>query len=281
MKTFLLMSGFASVAAAQPALTIYNEDFAVVRDRVNLDLAEGSHELTYSGATALLEPESVILRDPTGQMVFRILEQSYRNDPADQALLLKLFEGKEIDFEVPVGEGKTVVQRGKIVRAGDPQPIIEMDGKLRFDLPGQPLFDSLGDNTILQPTLSWQLQAPAAVKGEAELAYLTGGLSWSADYNLVLPEQGETFDWVGWVSVNNHCGKTFEEANIKLLAGDVARVAPPQRMPRAGREMYAMAAPMVEAEVTEKAFDDFHLYTLPRAVTLMDRETKQVEFTRA
>jgi hypothetical protein len=282
MKHVAALSALAiGSALAQPALTVYNQDFAVVRDTLQLDLIPGVNELRYAGATAAVEAESVILRDPTGQMAFQILEQSYRNDPADEALLLKIYEGKEIEFEVDAGEGRKTLVKGKIIRAGAPSPIIELDKRLRFELPGRPWFPALGDNTILQPTLSWQIQAAAEVKGEAELAYVTGGFGWEADYNLVLPEQGDTFDLTAWVSVRNDSGKTFQEAKLQLMAGDVQKV---QKIHR--REMAMMTAAVADAfagepQVSEKTFDDFHLYSVARPVTLRDKEVKQVEFARA
>jgi hypothetical protein len=275
-------------AQADPALTIYNQGFAVVRDSVPLDLKAGVNSITYSGATAQVEPESVILRDASGKVPLQILEQSYRNDPADVNLLLRLFEGKTIDFEVRGENSKSSLIPGKIIRGQDDQtgltPIIEMDGKLRFGLPGQPIFPSLGDNTILQPTFTWQLQSAAETKLNAELAYVTGGFSWNADYNLVLPEKGESIDMIGWVSVKNESGKSFQDAKLKLLAGDVQKVIP-QRYDKLGRkEDRAMPmAAMAEAApaVTEKSFDDYHLYSVARQVSLRDRETKQIEFSRA
>lgn len=283
MKTsFLLVSLLgAGAALAQPSLTVYNQNFAVVRDTVEVTLIPGVNDLRYAGATAAVEPESVILRDPTGKIAFQILEQSYRNDPADEALLLKLYEGKEIEFEVEAGEGRKTLVKGKIVRAGNPSPIIELDKRLRFELPGRPWFPALGDNTILQPTLSWQLNAAANAQGPLELAYVTGGLSWSADYNLVLPEKGDVFDMVAWVSVQNQSGKTFQEANLKLMAGDVAKVIPNILVPPVNGRMMVADAFAAAPAVTEKTFDDFHLYSVARPVTLLDRETKQVEFARA
>ena len=107
---------------------------------------------------------------------------------------------------------------------GMSQPIIEVDGKLRFALPGQPLFPPLGDDTILKPTIEWQLQADKAGKLDAELAYVTGGMSWEADYNIVAPEKSDLLDFVGWVTMDNQSGKTFENAKIKLMAGDVSKI---------------------------------------------------------
>jgi hypothetical protein len=156
-----------------------------------------------------------------------------------------------------------------------------VDGKLRFSLPGEPLFPALAGDGILKPTLTWQIGADQPAKLEAELGYITGGMSWQAAYNLVAPEKGDTLDVVGWVTVNNTSGKQFDNASMKLMAGNVSRV---QRevMPMEARGKVMMAMDMAAAApVTEKSFDEFHLYTVPRPVTLRDRETKQVEFMRA
>ena len=276
-------------ASAQPALTIYNQNFAVVRDTVPLDLQSGVNSVRYAGATAQVEPDSVILRDPAGKHSLQILEQNYRNDPVSQELLLSLFEGKTIDFEKTRMKDNTEVRElipGKIVRSGyvpggnSEQPIIEVNGKLRFSLPGEPRFPDLGDDTVLKPTLNWLLQSDKPGKFDAEVGYVTGGFDWSASYNLVSPEKGDNVDLVGWITMNNQSGKTFENAKIKLMAGDVNKIQPPRFY--AGAMLAApMANGMAEPAVTEKAFDEFHLYSIARLTTLHDRETKQVEFVHA
>ncbi len=288
----LLLAGLfsAGIAVADPSLTIYNQNFAVVRDAVPLDLKAGANSVIYSGATAQVEPDSVILRDPAGQHSLQILEQNYRNDPVSEPLLLSLFEGKTIEFEKRRTKDNTQVDElipGKIVRSGYvpggavQQPIIEVNGKLQFSLPGEPRFPDLGDDTILKPAFNWLLQSDKPGKFDAEVGYVTGGFDWSASYNLVSSEKGDLVDLVGWITMNNNSGKTFENAKIKLMAGDVNKIQPQNRvvmleMPRA-MPMSAPAAP----PVTEKAFDEFHLYNIARETTLHDHETKQVEFVHA
>ncbi|MFU8848255.1 MAG: DUF4139 domain-containing protein [Opitutales bacterium] len=278
--------------ASGPAITVYNQNFGVVRDIVPLDLSAGISEASYSGVTSLLEPESVVLRDPSGKVDLSIVEQSYRGDPVDQAKLLQMFEGRSIDFVKTVGD-KEVVVRGRIIRApkqvmtkdqrGNPrqmnlEPIIEVEGQMMTRLPGTPLFPSLGDDSILEPTLSWKLFSPQAASLEAQLSYLTGGMSWKSDYNLVLPEEGDVVTITGWVSIENNTGTNFENAKIKLIAGDVNKVQ--DRSRQDGMRVMAMSAPQAP-EVESKKFDEFHMYSLPLATTLRDRETKQVEFVRA
>ena len=176
-------------ATAEPALTIYNQNFAVVRDTVPLDLKAGANTVRYANATAQVEPDSVILRDPAGQHSLQILEQNYRNDPVSEPLLLSLLEGKTIDFQNERMKANTMTRElipGKIIRSGyvpggeAQSPIIEVNGKLQFTLPGTPLFPDLGDDTVLKPAFNWLLQSDKPGKFDAEVGYVTGGFDWSA-----------------------------------------------------------------------------------------------------
>lgn len=295
----------ANYAAADPALTIYNQNFAVIRDTIHLDLKPGLNSVIYKEASMHLEPDSVVLRDPTGRHDLQILEQNFRADPVSEGLLLNYFEGKTIDFENDFGRGQKAIVHGKIIRSGYvphtesysqygadyamnqqviaavTQPIIEVNGQLMFRLPGQPLFPSLPDDSILKPTLSWQINAAQGGVVDAELGYVTGGMSWHADYNLVAPENSDTLDLIGWVTMDNQSGKSFNHAKIKLMAGDVNKIQPNRVFTRAtfgGAMDLSSAAPPA---VTEKAFDEYHLYTLENPATLLDRETKQVGFVSA
>jgi hypothetical protein len=291
LASILCLGAAGSLAAfAQPALTIYNQDFAVVRDTVPLDLKSGVNNVRYADATARVEPDSVILRDPAGKHSLQIWEQNYRNDPVTQELLLSLFEGKTIDFENLRLKDNTqsrelipgkVIRSGYVPGGGSEQPIIEVNGKLQFTLPGTPLFPNLGDDTVLKPTLNWLLQSDKPGQFDAEVSYITGGFTWEADYNLVSPEKGDTVDLIGWVTMKNESGKTFRDAKIKLMAGDVQKIQPPMGVYRQKVVGYAMEMNAAAPAVTEKAFDEFHLYSLARTTTLLDRETKQVEFVRA
>ena len=299
-STLAIAATLSSTARAQPALTIYNQNFAVVRDTLPLELKSGLNRVQISDTTALLEPDSVVLRDPSGKRPLQVVEQFFRADPISQTYLLSLYEGKFVDFRVVRGD-KTEIVRGKIIRSGylappvarDPynpyignaaaQPVIEVDGQLRFSLPGEPVFPALPLDAILKPTLNWVLQTDQSGPLQAELAYVTGGMNWKADYNIVAPENGDVLDLTAWVTLTNNSGKTFENARLKLMAGDVSKIDPNRG--RAYDAIYARQS-MNESRsnqpgVTERTFDEYHLYSLANRSTLRDRETKQVEFTRA
>jgi hypothetical protein len=306
----LLTAAIAAAQTDQPALTIYNQQFAVVRHVLPLNLKDGTNHVEVTDITTHLEPDSVILRPLDERQKLQILEQNYRNDPISQELLLSLFEGKTIDFQTVTQDGTKKVVQGKIVRsgyvphynayqmygqqyiyqqqayyqAGSGQPVIEVDGKLQFSLPGQPLFPTLADDTVLKPTLSWELATDKPGSTRAEFSYVTGGMNWQADYNVVAPPKGNVLDVVGWVTLDNQSGKTFANAKVKLMAGDVNKIQPGMPMAQSmainGRMMDAMSFGG-NPPVTERTFDEYHLYTLQRPTTIHDRETKQVEFVRA
>jgi hypothetical protein len=307
MKSLLLAAPLmAGALCAQTQLTIYNQNFAAVKETRALQLTEGENEIRVTDITAHLEPESVILRDLRQPDSIRILEQNYESDPLSEGLLLSKSEGKVLDFEITEQNGARRIVKGRILRSGyvphtaaferygqqyqyaqaayaNPQgggqPIVEVDGKIKFGLPGKPIFDSLDPKSFLKPTLLWRLWSGDAGRHEVEFSYLTGGMRWEANYNAVAAEKGDRFDVVGWVTLENMSGKDFENASVKLMAGDVNR-APAEGAGYvvAGNAQAMLAGPPA---VTEKAFEEYHLYTLERPTTVLDREVKQVEFLRA
>jgi hypothetical protein len=286
----LIAAMMTCVAAAQQtgtkptALTIYNQDFALARTIVSLELKGGLNEVTTTRVTSQLEPDSVVLRDPSGKLALRVTEQNYDAGLVSQEWMLEKYEGKTIQFQW--SPGQTV--EGKIIRAGQ-QPLIEVKGVMQFQLPGTPLFPAATDGLLLKPTLRWVVYSPKPAHVDAELAYITHGMNWQATYNVVVPETNdmnglERGEVVGWITIQNNSGTEFPEASIKLMAGDVAKLRNLQAvsLPIDGR-MYSQTVDVVAAApgVTQKAFDNFHLYDLNRTVTLRSGETKQVEFLQA
>ncbi len=279
-----------------------------MRQNLPLDLKSSVNHLEVTDITGHVEPDSVILRPLDTERSLQILEQNYRNDPVTQQLLLSLNEGKTIEFLQTDKDGNQRTVLGKVIRSGymphanayssygqqyyqvqaayiqsgGDQPIIETNGRLQFTLPGQPIFPSLADDTVLKPTLSWELRTDRPGPMQAEFSYVTGGMNWASSYNVIAPAKGNVLDLVGWVTLDNRTGKTFRDAHIKLMAGDVSKLAPPGTPVDSMESFGAVGgrADMTPA-VTERAFDEYHLYTLEHPTTLHDRETKQVEFIRA
>src|SRR5215469_4225415 len=148
-------------SSSAPSLTIYNQNFALVREWVPLQLNAGVNQLSFEGATSFVEPDSVVLRDPSGHVRLSILEQNYRTDVASQQNLLRAYEGKEIEFQTPAGQ----IVQGRVIRAGGAmyggngcyngncgysgEAIVEVNGKIQFGLPGQPIFPALQNEALL------------------------------------------------------------------------------------------------------------------------------------
>ncbi len=295
----------------QTGLTIYNQDFAVIRTPVELDLHAGTTEVSETNVTAQVEPDSVVLRDVSGKRPIHILEQNYDGALRVQAQMLAKFEGKTIDFSIPTSDGTVKLVQGKIIRAGNvPQydllerygqqyfyqmnqqgqqqePLIEVEGKLRYGLPGTPQFPADAPGLTLRPTLHWLIASDKAAKVGAELDYITRGLRWDATYNVIAPAEdapeGQRLDMSGWVDVTNESGTDFHDASLQLMAGDISKLVNANggiyaQMGRSVGGMVTMNDAGMQQQITQKSFDDYHLYDLHRTATLLDHQSKQIEF---
>jgi hypothetical protein len=166
------------------------------------------------------------------------------------------------------------------------EPLIEVDGKLRYGLPGLPQFPSDTPGLTLHPTLHWLIASDKVARVAAELDYITRGLRWDATYNVIAPAEdgpaGQRLDMSGWVNVTNESGTDFHDASLQLMAGDISKLV------NSNGVMYASAgmaqsvvvngAPGDQQQITQKNFDDYHLYDLHRSATLLDHQSKQIEF---
>jgi hypothetical protein len=292
-------------------LTIYNQDFAVIRTPVELDLHAGTTDVSETNVTAQVEPDSVVLRDVTGKRPIHILEQNYDGALRVQSQMLAKFEGKTIDFSTAMSDGTVKLVQGRIIRAGyvpqfdllerygqqyyyqmqqgqqQQEPLIEVEGKLRYGLPGIPQFPSDAQGLILRPTLRWLIESERPAKFAAELDYITRGLRWNATYNVIAPVEdpaaGQRLDMSGWVNVTNESGADFRDASLQLMAGDISKLVSTNGVVMgaiggvAGMAMMN-GAPGMPQQITQKSFDDYHLYDLHRTATLLDHQSKQIEF---
>jgi hypothetical protein len=316
MKRFVFAAFVASAVctaqAAPPSLTVYaatrssspsssydesHSGFAVVRDTVPLVLQQGDNDILAPSISPMLDPASVILRDPTGKSDFRILLQKFRADALTEQTMLERFEGQTIPFRIHEEEKVREVM-GKIVRAGywkrsggsveqASEPIIEIDGRYRFTLPGTPVFPKLPEGEIMKPELRWKIAAAKPAKVEAELSYVTEGLSWEADYNAIMADDGKISQFTGWITLVNDTGVLFENSQLQLVAGNIRRLRRGLSLRRAGgvERVIVTGSNIPTGEeggpaVQRRTFDEYHEYSLPKPVTLADCEMTQVELIR-
>lgn len=261
----------ASAAARDVAVTVYNQDLALVREVRSLPLERGRHEVRLGEVAARLDPTSVHLA-PAGGRDFQVLEQNFQYDLASAERLLERSLGQTVRTIGKTGE----VAEGKLVFFDAGALVLDTEQGVRMlyrdDLREQ-VIPTLPGGLVSRPTLAWWLDGSTAGAADAELSYLTGGMSWHAEYVAVVNPEDTALQLSSWVSVDNRSGATFPEATLKLVAGDVHRVRDEFRAIQT-REVamdVAGGAPFEERELFE-----YHLYELERPTTVADRETKQI-----
>lgn len=286
--TVLLMGSLAIVGAQedttdpadddvpQVAVTIYNEGSALVQDRRTFSFDVGTNIINFTDVAASIDPTSVnfvSLTDPDGTSV---LEQNYVYDLVGMSALLQRYIDETIRVTTSDGtiyEGQLLSGSGEIILRGADGSVFVVSRDNIRDV----TFPNLPDGLITRPTLRWLIDSQNGGDQAVELTYLTNGISWTADYNLLLATDNQSLDLNGWVTLNNNSGAAYENALIKLVAGDVNRVQPEMIM-----EDVMMMADMPESragqQVEQREFFQYQLYQIGRPVTVGNNETKQIEF---
>lgn len=279
-------SGIFAVAKDQPGegveLTVYNQDLALVKERRVLELPSGVGELRFTDVAALIDPASVWFRSLTDPKV-KVLEQNYEYDVISDAKLLQKYLGQKIRLATVKGEtyeGYLVGTGANLIIASKPE-----GGEVKVINSGQIqgiFFPELPGGLVVRPTLVWLLSNPnRAGKQQVEVTYLTGGLSWKADYVATVNQTDDRLDLIGWVTLNNESGSEYKEAKLKLVAGEVNRVI--EEKPEAAKVFLMRAAKeeVADAGFEEESFFEYHLYTLGRSTTIKNNQVKQVELLTA
>jgi len=263
------------------ALTIYNQNFGVVREKRNVDVKEKTGTIRFIDVASQIDGTSVqfkSLTDPNAT----VLEQNYEYDLVSADKLLEKYVDKQIAVLTKDGSRYS----GSLLSFDANQLVIRQEGEKaeivmvqRGDNVKDIQFGALPEGLITKPTLVWKLATEKVGQQLVEVAYQTAGINWQADYNATLNPNDTKLDLGGWVTINNQSGATYKEAKLKLIAGDVRRVQPPQAFAMSGIRNRAMVAG--EGGFEEKAFFEYHLYTLGRPATVAQNQTKQIELLKA
>ncbi len=275
---FLFLFFAADLFADTPrlAVTVYNHDLGLVRERRVLDLERGETVYSFTGVAARIDPTSVHFRPVDGKGGLEVLEQNFEYDLVSGE---KIYE-KYLDHPVEVFfarsgdllEGVLLSARGGTLvlqdREGGRLSVVQSDVR-NIELKGD------ASDFVTRPTLVWMLRNEKAGEREVEVEYLTGGMGWHAEYVAVADEKNENIDFAGWVSVENRSGAEYADAKLKLVAGDVGRADAGRRPEMRADVMYAAkAAPDME----ERSLFEYHLYELKRPTTIRKNQVKQVSF---
>jgi hypothetical protein len=286
----LTLSGQASAAASADnqrlALTIYNQDLALVEDVRSLDFTSGRSRLEFKDVSASIRPETVAL----SAAGVEIVEQNFDFDLLTPSKMMEKAVGRQVQIvRTNPGNGNEVtetatvlsVNEGVVLKIGDRIEVLRADGA-----PTRVIFDKVPENLRARPTLSIDVQSNAAGKRDATLSYLTTGLSWKADYVALFDEQARKLDMQGWVTLTNKSGTTFSNAVTQLVAGDINIVRGEQNDWQQQQYMQQQrrlrgARQAGNEPGARRPLADYYIYPLSERTTVADNQTKQVGFLDA
>jgi hypothetical protein len=264
---------------SEVSITVYNSDFGLVREVRDLDLAQGRVALEFRDVASQIQPETVSIRGATADSL-RVFEQNYRYDLLSPETLLAKYVGKKVRvYRWNAQLGKEDAFDAEVLSVNGGQPVLKMGNEITYGFPGRFAFPEVPANLIAKPTLVWMLDAKQA-KQKVEVNYLTHGLNWKSDYVLSIDETDTKGDLQGWVTLTNHSGTSYENAKLKLVAGDVNRVRPSYPGyygPMGGAYAKSEAAPSFR----EEGLFEYHLYTLSQPTDVLQNEQKQVSLLEA
>ncbi|MCB1218784.1 DUF4139 domain-containing protein [bacterium] len=256
-------------------ITIYNGDLALVKEQRSFSLSEGRQQFTLDNVSGRLNPSTVHLSFPEG-LEFELLEQNFDYDLVNMDKMLTKFIGRELTL-VTDGENGGSEQVTLLSTAGG-RVVKDSRGQILLNPPGRIVLPAgSADELLLRPTLSWDLWSGSSGTRRGEISYLSGGLDWKADYVVMLNADDSAADIEGWVTLTNNSGTTFENAQLKLVAGDVNRAPEPEYR----RDMPAPAAMPMKSVARpegfqEESFFEYHLYDLQRPTTIRNSQQKQI-----
>src|SRR4051812_13306377 len=295
MKRTLL---YAAIAAALPAyaaveekpstlsdqqsvaVTIYNENLALIKDMRRVSLAAGENRLALREVSGRMRPETAALRSISHPGALALLEQNFDFDLLTPAKLLEKYVGQTVRIvKTNPYTGAETVESAQVLAATQ-GVVLRIGDRIETGAPGRIVFDGVPATLRDRPTLVAELNNRQAGMQTVELTYLSGGLSWQADYVAELAADDASLDLNGLVTLTNRSGTAYRNARLQLVAGDLNRVRREMRTADTMALKSAVAAPASEAMTQESLFE-YHLYTLGRPTTLADNQTKQVALLNA
>lgn len=261
------------------AVTIYNEDLALVKDSRKLNLSSGLSALSFRDVSAQIKPETALLRSLLPNSNLQVLEQNFDFDLLTPQKLLEKNVGQQVSIiRTNPSTGAETQETATVLSAQD-GVVLKIGNRIETGIPGRIVYPDVPGQLKDRPTLTTQVQYKGAEQSSVELSYLTGGLQWKADYVAELSSKEDAIDLSGWVTLTNTSGTAYPNAKVQLVAGDVNRVREairPKTMMMRSEAMVADAAMPAEQGLLE-----YHLYTLPRATTIAENQTKQVALLSA
>ncbi|MBL8645129.1 MAG: DUF4139 domain-containing protein, partial [Rhodospirillaceae bacterium] len=253
-------------------LTIYESDLALVKDQRDVKLARPEATLAFADVSAQLRPDTVLFRTLSGEPI-KVTEQTFDFDVISESALLRRALGKEVSvYTTNPSTGRDTIERAKVLGV-DQGVVLEIGGKIHTQVPGRIVFDSLPAGLRATPTLLITARGPVGKDINAELSYLTGGLSWQTTYVADFDADAKRLDLTAWATITNSTGGDFKDAKVKLISGQLNRAPQPEIMMKAARATAAPAAApaprfAMADDVQEQSISGYHQYDITTPVSL-------------
>lgn len=262
------------------AVTIYNENLALVKDTRSVTLEAGPNRLALREVSGRMRPETALLRSLSHPGGLTLLEQNFDFDLLSPAKLLEKYVGRTVRVaRVHPTTGAESFETATVLAANN-GVVLKIGDRIETGMPGRIVYDGVPSNLRDRPTLVSELNSAHAGAQTVELSYLSGGLSWKADYVAELNAADTALDLNGWVTLTNMSGTAYPNARLQLVAGDVNQVRDQMRL-AAKAASGLMRAEAPASTMAQEALFEYHLYTLQRPTTIADSQTKQVALLSA
>ena len=262
------------------AVTIYNSGFGVVRDEREISLPTGIIDLKFMEVASKIQPETVQIDPITAGDKLLVLEQNYEYDLMSPAKLMEKYVGKNVTLiQRNDYKGERIPVQATLISYNNQQPIYKIGNKIVINRGFEEVeLPTIPENLVSKPTLVWKFNNSFKEKQTIVANYMTRGMRWNADYVAVLSSNDKKCDLNGWVTINNSCGATFKNAQLKLVAGNVNKVRQPERR----YKMMLTGSNAIDQDAfQEESLFEYHMYTLQRPTTLKQNQKKQVALLEA
>jgi len=293
--TLSIVLTIATTVNAQPVLkstlddqksvevTVYNNNLGLVKDIRSIDLPKGQGELRFMDVAARIMPVTVHIESLNLPKDLMVLEQNYEYDLMDQNKLLDKYVGKKvklINWNM-FDDKKEKEEVTATLLSNNNGQIYKINEEIYLGHPGYKVLPQIPENLIAKPTLTWLYKNASNKSHDVKVTYLTNNISWKADYIVVLDKEDASAGLTGWVTLDNRSGATYNDAKLKLVAGEVNRVQDNRRR-KSGRAEVMYEMDMAGApQFAEESFFEYHIYDLQRKTTIKDKQTKQVSLLEA
>jgi hypothetical protein len=249
--------------------------YGVVKVVRTVKVPKGTGDVAFTDVAAWIDPTTVSfadLQDPTTT----VLEQNFQFDLVSPSKLMERYVDRPVSLTVPMGDEASNVS-GTLLSATQGQLVLQTaDGLRVVPMQGaQVQLGALPGGLLTKPTLIWKLSSKEGGDHLVRTTYQTAGMTWRADYNLVLDGSDANAGITAWVTLMNLSGASYLDTELKLVAGNVQKVEPQRPMMR-GVRMEAVAMADAAPGFEEKSFFEYHLYTLPRRTDVLQNSTQQL-----